>query len=317
MASRRERSTWLQQARAQHRMIWVLVLILVLIGSLLSPIYRSPANAVNVLRQASTPGLLVIGQTITMLGAGIDLSVAGVVKLTSILTAGIINGDEALVLPVVGLCLVIGALVGLANGLVVTRLKVPPFIATLGTASILRGLSLSYTTTAIGRITRSVRQLYYGDVLGFPNPTLVFIAVSALAAFVLSRTRFGRYVYAAGGSDEVAAHAGIDTQRVRILTYVISGVLAAVGGLIAASRMGVGDPQVGDGLEMDSITAAILGGVSLFGGHGSLVGAIGGVFSLSLANNLMNILQVSVWYQRVLKGLIVVMAVAAYKQRKP
>jgi putative xylitol transport system permease protein len=295
----------------------VLVLILVLLGSLVSPIYRSQANAVNVLRQASTPGLLVIGQTITMLGAGIDLSVAGVVKLTSILTAGIINGDQALVLPVVGLCLVIGALVGLANGLVVTRLKVPPFIATLGTASILRGISLSYTTTAIGRITRSVRQLYYGNVLGFPNPTLVFIAASAVAAFVLSRTRFGRYVYATGGSDEVAAHAGIDTQRVRILTYVISGVLAAVGGLIAASRMGVGDPQVGDGLEMDSITAAILGGVSLFGGQGSLLGAIGGVFSLSLANNLMNILQVSVWYQRVLKGLIVVLAVAAYKQRKP
>jgi ribose transport system permease protein len=260
--------------------------------------------------------LLVIGQTTVMLGAGIDLSVAAVVKLTSLLTAGLINGNQAMVLPVVGLCLLIGAIVGLVNGLIVTRLKVPPFIATLGTASILRGLSLTYSTTVIGRITPSMRFLYYGTVLGLPVPALIMLAILILAAFVLARTRFGRYVYATGGNDQVASLAGINAQRVRLYTYIICGTLAALAGLMAASRMGVGDPSVGDGLEMDSITSAILGGVSLFGGQGSLFGALGGVLGLSLANNMMNILQVSVWYQRVLKGTIIVLAVAAYKQRK-
>lgn len=306
----------IQRNRFQKIFIWGLSFALILLGSIISPDYRTVGNIQNIIRQISAPGFLVIGQTIVMIGGGIDLSVGPVVKLTSLLSAGVVNGQEHMVIPAILLCLTIGIITGVVNGLLVTQLKIPPFIATLAMASILRGISLTYTTTVIGKATASIRAIYYKVIFGVPVPGLIFLIALIIASYFLRRTILGRNIYAVGGNEQVANLAGINPDRTRMLTYIICGFCAAIAGILSFSRMGVGDPVVGEGLEMDSITATILGGTSLFGGQGGILGAFGGVLALTLVNNLLNLARASQWYQQLIKGIIIVFAVAAYKQRK-
>jgi ribose/xylose/arabinose/galactoside ABC-type transport system permease subunit len=305
-----------QRNRFQQIFIWAVAIVLLIVGSVISPDYRTLGNAANIIRQLCTTGILGIGQAILMIGGGIDLSVGTVVKLTSLLAAGIVNGRNSMVLPAILVVLLVGLSVGAVNGLLVTRLKIPPFIATLATASILRGLSLTYTTTVIGRASPVIRYLFFGSILGIPVPGVILLICVILGVYLLRRTVLGRNIYAVGGNEQVANLAGIRVNRTRMITFILCGMLAALAGLISFARMGVGDPVVGEGLELDSITAVILGGVSLFGGQGNLIGAIGGVLALTVINNLLNLIHASMWYQTLIKGLIIVIAVAAYKQRK-
>jgi ribose transport system permease protein len=300
-------------------------LILVLYGALLvalvglsiySPTFRSSANLWTVARQCVIPGIIATAQTIIILSGGIDLSVASLVTFISLVCAGMMDSKPERIIPVVLLMLLLGLVVGLANGLVITRGNVPPFIATLGMALIVQGAALAYTTVPKGGIPTIMGDiLYYGTVGPVPYPIILLIVIFAVVLFLLSRTGFGRAIYAVGGNPEVAHRSGIDVKTMRIAVYCLGSFLVAIAALIATARMGIGDPLAGMGMELDSITAVVIGGTSLFGGRGNLFGTLAGVIVLTLINNVMVILGVNVFYQQLIKGTVVLLVVAIYKQR--
>ena len=300
-------------------------LILVLYGALLvalaglsiySPTFRSSANLWTVARQCVIPGIIATAQTIIILSGGIDLSVASLVTFISLVCAGMMDGKPERILPVVALMLLVGLFVGLVNGLIITRGNVPPFIATLGTALVIQGAGLAYTTVPKGSVPTIMGNILYYDTLGpIPYPIFILIVIVALAVFLLSRTGFGRAIYAVGGDPEVAHRSGIKVQRMRMAVYCLGSFLVAIAALIATARMGIGDPLAGMGMELDSITAVVIGGTSLFGGRGNLFGTLAGVIILTLINNVMVILGVNVFYQQLIKGTVVLLVVAIYKQR--
>ncbi|MGC8837703.1 MAG: ATP-binding cassette domain-containing protein [Anaerolineae bacterium] len=296
--------------------VYAILVGLVAFGLSASPAFRTPRNWVNLLRQATSLGLVSIGQTFVILAGGFDVSVSAVITLVSLLSAVLMEGGETMVLPAVLLSLALGVLYGLGNGLAIVRLRVNPFIATFATMSIGRGIALAYTKIPVGRTTPSYRFLSDGFIGPFPVPLILFALALGVSLVVLRRTRFGRHVYAVGGDPEIARWSGIPVSRIRIATYVLSGLMAAVTGLYLASRMGVGDPAVGPGMEWDSVTAVVVGGTSLAGGRGGLAGTLAGVLLLTVISNILNLLNVHTWYQQILKGLIILFAVAVYKQTK-
>lgn len=293
------------------------VLVVMVIGAaILSPSFRSVDNIITLLKQAVVPGIIAIAQTMLIISGGIDLSVGSLLTLISLVVAGIMQGRDDLILPMVLLGLGIAVATGLVNGLLATKLRVPPFIATLGMYSVLQGIALAYTTVPLGGVADPMSgALYYGQLGPIPYPVLYFFAIFALIYWVLKGTTFGRAIYAIGGNPEVARRSGLKVERTRLIVYVLCSFLVGVASLIATARMGIGDPIAGQGMELDSITAAVIGGISLFGGRGSLLGTLAGVLILGLINNVMIMLGISMFYQQLTKGIIVLAAVAIYKQR--
>jgi ribose/xylose/arabinose/galactoside ABC-type transport system permease subunit len=225
------------------------------------------------------------------------------------------NGETANTWWAAATVLGMGALIGASHAFVITRLRVAPFIVTLGTYSILRGVALAITSKPIGRASREWLLFYDMGIGPLAGITLLFLGLFVLLIVLMHHTRFGRYVYAVGGDEQVAYLSGIAVTRVKYGVYMLCSTLAALTGLLYLSRMGIGDPVVGDGLELQSITAVILGGVSLFGGRGTLIGVVGGVLLLTITANLLVILNVNQWIQELVQGLIIVGAVALYKQK--
>jgi ABC-type sugar transport system ATPase subunit/ribose/xylose/arabinose/galactoside ABC-type transport system permease subunit len=295
--------------------VYAVLALVILIGLIAAPPFRNPGNLFTVLRQAMALGIVSIGQTIIVLAGGIDLSVSSIVTLTSLFSAGLIQGQVGLILPVVLLCLGIGVAFGLLNGWTWVRLGVEPFIVTLGTLSIGRGIALVYARGPTGSVPPLYSQFAYADIGPVPFIVIFFAVVFALSLFMLHRTAFGRHLYATGGNPEVARLAGIAVQRVRLWAFVLSGLAAAVAGLYMSSRMGSGDPNLEGRFELDSITAVVVGGTALGGGRGSLVGTLGGVLLIAVLSNLLNLMNVDNWYQQIIKGGILLIAVATYRQR--
>lgn len=295
--------------------VYGLLLLLVIGGTLSSERFLTDRNLFNVLRQAAFLGTVGIGQTLVILSAGIDLSVGSVVKISVLVSAVLMAGEPANIPVAILATLGLGALIGLVHGLIITQLNVAPFIVTLGTFSVLRGLSLLISTGPIGRAAPEFLHLY--DLKVGPVPVLVitFFVLLILVALMLRHTPFGRYIYAIGGNEEVARLSGIPVNRVKVGVYILCSTLAALTGLFWLSRMGVGDPVIGEGLELRTITAVILGGTSLFGGRGGMMGTLGGVLLLGLTSNLLVVLNVNQWIQDLIQGLIIVAAVALYKQK--
>ena len=301
------------------------LLILVLYGALVaaflgisiySPSFFNVANLSTLARQAVIPGIIAIAQTIVIISGGIDFSVASLVTFISLLSAGLMDGKVERCVPVTILMLLMGLLVGLINGLIVKRGRVPPFITTLGTALILQGAALAYTTVPKGSIPTVMGDLFYYDSIGpIPHPVILLTAIFILALVLLHKTGFGRAIYAVGGNPEVAHRAGMKVGKTQISVYCLVSFLVAVAALIATARMGIGDPLAGMGMELDSITVVVIGGTSLFGGRGNLFGTLAGVFILILISNVMVITGVSVFYQQLIKGFVVLLVVALYKQR--
>jgi ribose transport system permease protein len=295
--------------------VYGLLLLMVIGASLTADRFLTERNIFNVLRQAAFLGVAAIGQTLVILSGGIDLSVGSLAKLALLVSALVMNGQPALLWPAIGITLLLGALIGWLHAFLVNRFNVAPFIVTLGTYSILRGVAFAITTTPIGRATPGLLTLY--DLKVGPVPVLVigFALLLGAVIFMLRNTPFGRYIYAVGGNEQVARLSGVPVPRVRTGVYMLCSMLAAVTGLLYLSRMGIGDPVVGDGLELQTITAVILGGTSLFGGRGGVIGTLGGVLLLGLTNNLLVVLRVNQWIQDLIEGLIIVGAVALYKQK--
>lgn len=295
--------------------VYGLIVALMIYGTANSDRFLTDRNIQNILRQSVFLGTVALGQTLVILSGGIDLSVGSVVKLSVLVSAIIMNGDSNNILLAVMVTVALGAGVGLVNGLVITRFKVAPFIVTLGTYSILRGLAYTVSTTPVGRAAPEVLQFYDQKVGPVYALIVAFIILLAALMFMLRRTRFGRHIYAVGGGEQVARLSGISVNRVRVGVYVLCSTLAALTGLFALSRSGVGDPNIGEGLELQAITAVVIGGTSLFGGRGGLMGTIGGVLLLGLIGNLLVVLNVNQWLRELIQGAFIVIAVALYKQK--
>jgi ribose/xylose/arabinose/galactoside ABC-type transport system permease subunit len=296
--------------------VYGLIVVLAIYASLLSPNFLTDRNIVNVLRTAAFLGTVAIGETLVIISGGIDLSVGSVIKLAVLISAILMDGKPENIAVAVAATLAMGAVVGLINGLLITIVRIAPFIVTLGAYSILRGVSYTVTTKPVGRAAPGFLHLY--DLTVGPVPLLViFLGVLIVAGiFVLRRTGFGRYIYAIGGNEQVARLSGIRVDRVKIGVYMLCSALAALTGLLYLARSGVGDPVTGEGAELQAITAVILGGTSLFGGQGGLIGTLGGVLLMGLTNNVLVLLNVSSWYQELIQGLVIIGAVALYKQRR-
>ena len=300
--------------------VLLILLAIGLVFTLGSDRFLTPSNLMNIALQTSIVAIIAIGMTFVILTAGIDLSVGSVVALCGALAAGLAVKQELGTYVGIGLALAAGAAVGLVSGLLIVKGKMPPFVATLSTLAIARGLTLVYTQgRPIAGIDERFIALGSGETLGIANPVIIMVIIFVIAFVVLRSTRFGNYVYATGGNEEVSRLAGVRTSNVKLSVYVISGVLAAVGGILLVGRLWSAQPNAAVGLELDAIAAPVLGGVSLFGGVGSVAGAVVGAFILGILSNGLNLMGVPSFWQQVIKGVVLILAVmldVATKRRR-
>lgn len=307
---------WLHRLVASGGVVWMLVAGLVVVSAILSEDFRTPTNLSNVSRQAVVLSLVALGQFVVVLTGGVDLSLGMVVRISAISTAITIGGFEERTLLGIGIALLLGLMVGVVNGAVVAWLRVPAFMATFGTMAILQGVCLLIASTPRGETSGALSRFWAWQLGQAFVVTLLTASVWVLVWLTLNWTVWGRHVYAIGGDDHVARMMGVRTTWVRFTVYVSAALLAAVAGIVTASRAGVGDPNAGVGLEFESLAAVVIGGASLAGGRGRVVGALGGVMLLSIISNVFNLLGVSVWYQQLLKGAIILLGAAAYVGRR-
>ncbi|AZO93289.1 ABC transporter permease [Halocella sp. SP3-1] len=290
---------------------------LVLLGVILSftsPYFLTTRNLINVLRQVSINGLLSIGMTYVILTGGIDLSVGSLLSFGGIIAASFASasfgGGSSPAFVSIFLGLLVGAALGAVNGVFISKWKIPPFVVTLGMLSVARGFTYIYSDgMPIPNLSKSFIFIGQGTIFGIPVPVIIFALVFAIAWIILYKTRFGRYIYAVGGNINSAKISGINTKWIIFSVYVISGLLSSLGGLILTARTTAGLPQAGNSYELNAIGAVVIGGTSLKGGQGSLVGTLLGVLIIGVINNGLDLLGVSSYYQQVIKGAIIVGAV--------
>jgi len=273
-----------------------------------SPFFATSSNLLDMALATSVIALLAAGQTFVIILAEIDLSVGAILGFSAVITAMTLQHHSTATGIIVGL--LVGAAAGLINGLLVTKTRMPSFIATLATMSILSGLTLQFTQgNPVGVSAHNFQNIGLAKIAGVPMPVLMMAAVFIVFGILLARTRYGRYVYATGDNAEAAKLSGISVDRVKILAFVISGALAALAGFIITARLSTAEPTAGSGLELDAIAAVIIGGASLSGGQGNLIGTIVGALTLGVIDNGMNLLNVNPFMQSVVKGLVILVAV--------
>lgn len=297
--------------------VWALLLLCV-IASCISPNFRTGNNLINIVRNVSVNGIIAIGMSFVILTGGIDLSVGASVNLVAAVTAlGFIHGLNPVVSCVLGL--LCGATVGFLNGVGIAKGGIPPFIMTLGSVTAVSGLAM-YITGGAPQSWRNTSVnfefLGRGSLFGIPFPIYVFLAVVIISFLILKYSVFGRNVYAIGDSREAARLSGINVDRVEIMVYTISGMMAALSSLVLMSRLGVGEPTSGDGCELDAIAMVIIGGTSASGGVGSVLGTVVGATLLSVLANLLNLVGISPFIQKIVKGLIIIAAILLEKFTK-
>ena len=275
-------------------------------------------NIVNMLQRSVALGIVSAGQTVVILLGSLDLSVAQLISLSSLIGSTTMDGSSANVVPAVGLVLAVGAGVGLANGLIITKLRVNAFIATLGMALILKGLIDNQWDGPAGRVPDSFESLGYTRFGVIPVSVFLLIAVVLAIYLMLRYTRFGYRIYAVGGDEDVSKLSGLRTHRTIIAAHVVCSLTAAITGLFLASRLGSGTPTVGPdgGYDLESIAAVVLGGTALMGGRGGVLGTLGGVFILAVLDNTFNQLEVNSFLKDVVRGVIIIAAVAVYARRQ-
>jgi ribose/xylose/arabinose/galactoside ABC-type transport system permease subunit len=288
--------------------------------TILSPYFLTTENLLNVTLQTSITAIIAVGMTFVILTAGIDLSVGSVVAFAGVLTTSLLKLDVSPVLayPVaIGAGLVFGAMTGGAAGVFITKFRITPFIVTLALMTIWRGAAFVATEgRPIWELPEGFAVLARGRIAEIPIPTIIMLVVFGVAHFVLTQTRFGRYVYAVGGNVEAARLAGIDTNRILMQVYVISGVLASLSGILLASRVNSGQPNSGLMYELDVIAAVVVGGTSLFGGRGTVIGTLIGSLLIGVLRNGLNLLNVESYVQQVIVGVVILLAVMMDRLRK-
>jgi ribose/xylose/arabinose/galactoside ABC-type transport system permease subunit len=281
--------------------------------------FLTTGNIVNMLQRSVALGIVSLGQTIVILLGSLDLSVSALISLSSLVTAQQMDGQSSNVIPAILIVLAMGALVGLANGLIITKLRVNAFIATLGMALILGGIIENGWSGPQGGVTDGFSQnLGYTRFGVIPMSFILFAVVAAIVWFVLRSTRFGYRVYAVGGSEDVSKLSGLRTHRTIIGAHIVCSLTAVITGIFLASRLKAGTPTVGldGGYDLESIAAVVLGGTALTGGRGGVIGTIGGVFILAVLDNVFNQLEFNSFVRDVVRGIVIIAAVAIYARRQ-
>jgi len=297
--------------------IFIAFFLTCLIMTILTPVFASPRNIFNIVRQVSMIGIIAIGMTFVILSAEIDLSVGSMVALTGVVAAGLQVNSGYGTLVAVLVPLVITLLLGVSMGMIITKTKVHSFVVTLGMLSIARGLSFIYSGGyPISGLNPAFRYIGGGMIGPVPVPVIIYLGVVLIGYFVLSQTTFGRYIYAIGGNREAARLSGIPVDVYRIIVFSICSFTAGISGLILASRVNSGQPIAGTGWELDVIASVIIGGTSLFGGRGGIVGTVIGSLFLGVLRNGLNLLNVSPFYQQVFIGLLIIIAVVLDRFRR-
>jgi ribose transport system permease protein len=277
--------------------------------SLASPYFLTLENLMNVARQISMIGIIAVGMTFVIITGGIDLSVGAIVGLSGCITAGMLRDGMPIPMAIVA-GLGFGLLAGLVNGSLIALAGLPPFIATLASLSVWRGLALTYTQGyAIFPLPPEFAFLGRGYLGPIPLPVILMALVYVLGYYLLNHTAFGRYVYSVGGNMQASKLSGVRVNRTLIAVYGFSGLFAGLSGIILSSRLLSGQGQAGTGYELDAIAATVLGGVSLMGGEGNVIGTLIGAFMIGILANGMTLLNVSSFYQMMAKGLVIMLAV--------
>ncbi|MEZ4870578.1 MAG: ABC transporter permease [Caldilineaceae bacterium] len=297
---------------------------------LLSDAFLQPRNLLNIVRQISVMGLIAIGVTMVIITTGIDLSSGSIVALAAVIAASLAQRPDwqgakypglelPVIIPLVA-ALAVGAFCGFINGGLVARFKIPPFIATLGMMTVARGFALIYSDRPVSGLTDAYNYIGQGELfkvfpipnqppLGIPIPIIILAVVAIGAHIMLNNTRFGRHIYAIGGNEQAAYISGLNVGRIKIGVYTIAGLLSALAGIVLSSRIGSGQPGLAVGIELDAIAAAVIGGTSLSGGIGTIWGTIIGALIIGVLNNGLDLLNVSAYWQTIIKGSIIVVAV--------
>lgn len=299
--------------------LWLGLLALVAIAAMLSPGFLNPVNLLNIVRQASVVGVAAVGVTLVMVTGGVDLSVGAVIVFGSVLAATIMSGQDGNIPLACGVVLLMGLAVGILNGVVVARWRVPSFILTLGMATAISGITQLYTGgTAAGEVAPAFRAVFNGRIGIVPVPTLVFAAVVVAGMFVQARTVLGRRIYLVGANPRAALLSGVPVTRTRLTVFAISGVCASLAGLVLLARSGVSSTFAGQGFEFDALAAVVLGGTTFAGGRGGIGGTVAGVLILAVSFNLVNILGLPFAMELLVKGGIIfgVAALHVTAQRK-
>ena len=293
------------------------LIILMVFVSILNPAFLQSNNLLNLMRQLIINGFIALGMTFVILTGGIDLSVGSTLALTSAIFAGLLQNGMNTGLAIL-IALVLGLVLGLLNGILITKGKLAPFIVTLATMTIFRGLTLVYTDgrpIAGPRDDFAFKFLGKGQFLGIPFQVILFILTFLVLWMILNKTALGRKIYAVGGNEKASFISGINIDKVKIWVYVISSLMAVLSGLVLTSRLNSAQPTAGAAYEMDAIAAVVLGGTSMTGGSGSLTGTLIGILVLGVLNNGLNLLGVSSFYQQIVKGIVILIAVLIDRKR--
>lgn len=308
----RDRTNWkekLSQLFSRYG-IFLIFIGMVILMSFLSPAFLNVYNLMNVVRQISFIGIVAMGVTMVIITTGIDLSSGSVIALVSVVAASFAHPGEYPLFVPIAIGLAIGALAGMINGTISAKGNIPPFIATLGMMTAARGLALLYSDgRPIGNLSDSFSFIGRGEILGIPFPIIVFAVMGLISHLLLSKTKFGKYTYAIGGNEQAARICGINVDRYKILIYTYAGFLSAIAGLMLTARVSAGQPSMGVMYELDAIAAAVIGGTSLSGGIGTIPGTMIGALIIGVLNNGLDLLNVSSYWQQILKGAIIVAAV--------
>ncbi|UFJ42681.1 ABC transporter permease [Brevibacillus humidisoli] len=302
---------------SRYGMLFILIALIILMA-ILSPTFFTTGNLLNIVRQMSVIGIVAIGVTMVIITTGIDLSSGSVIALVSVIVASFAQPDSSVLLAV-AIGLGVGLLTGAINGTIIAKGKIAPFVVTLGMMTAARGAALLFSGgRPIGNLSEPFQFIGQGAILGLPVPIIIFALVGFVSYLQLNKTKFGKYVYAIGGNEQAAIIAGVNVEKYKILIYGYAGLLSSIAGIILTSRIASGQPTAGVMYELDAIAAAVIGGTSLTGGIGTVGGTIIGALIIGVMNNGLDLLNVSSYWQQILKGAIIVTAVLidARKNRK-
>lgn len=293
----------------------VALFLLIIVVSVLNPNFFSMDNMLNILRQTSVNAIIAVGMTFVILIAGIDLSVGSVLALTGAVAASMV-GIEMSIFLVIPLTLLLGTLLGGLSGLIVAKGKVQAFIATLVTMTLLRGVTMVYTDgrpigTGFSQAAEQFSYMGTGYLLAIPVPIWIMLFVFVAAWYILKHTPMGRYIYALGGNEAATQLSGINVNKIKIFVFAVSGFLSALAGLIVTARLSSAQPTAGVSYELDAIAAVVVGGTSLMGGKGRVMGTLIGALIIGFLNNALNLLDISSYYQMIAKALVILVAVLA------
>lgn len=307
-------SEWVRR-QARTLLAWSLLVALLLLTTALSETFRSPAVVLETFKGATFVSMAAAAEFFVVVTGGIDLSIGSVATISGMAAAVLMNGRDPNIPLAVGAALGIGLVVGVINGLLVTWVKITPFVATFGMLYVLQGLAFTYSVNPVGQAAPTFYGLYEDSIAGVPVLLLLMAGFWAICWYVARQTAFGKHLYAVGGDSEAARLAGVRTTRVSFASYVICSLLAAAAGLLELTQTYVGTPDLGATLLLTTISAVVIGGVSLFGGEGSLIGVLGGALVLAFLGQFFDSVQVNAFYQQLIEGLIILALLGIYRQK--